>query len=155
MVPPLARPGRALPLAGLLLLALVPAPRALASATQITIMQDDKEIVATTGAHRDMRLAEMKALGADVVKIRLDWRGVAPSPKSKTKPAGFVGDDSTKYPPQAFATYDAAIRAIVAHGLRPHVLLGGASPDWAGGKNGRGGRPGPTEFGPFVRAGAP
>src|SRR5918911_1418757 len=79
MVPPLARPGRALPLAGLLLVALVPAPRALASATQITIMHDDKEIVAASGAHRDKDLAEMKAVGADVVKIRLDWRGAGPA----------------------------------------------------------------------------
>jgi hypothetical protein len=99
-----------------------------------------------------MRLDDIKALGADVVKIRIDWRGVAPSPRSKKKPAGFNGADSTKYPAGVWTNFDAALRAIAAHGLRPFVLLGGASPDWAGGKDGRGGRPDPKEFGRFVQA---
>jgi hypothetical protein len=147
-----ARARHTIPFAVLLALALLPAERAAASASQLTIVQDDKEIVSSTSAHRDQRLAELKALGVDVVKLRIDWRGVAPSPRSKKKPAGFSGEDSTKYPPGIWTNYDAALRAIVAQGLRPYVLLGGASPDWGGGKDGRGGRPDPAEFGRFVQA---
>jgi hypothetical protein len=147
-----SHPLRAIPPLVLLALALLPVARAAASASQLTIMQDDKEIVTNSDAHRALRLDEMKALGVDVVKIRIDWRGVAPSPNSKKKPAGFTGDDSTKYPPHAFTNYDGVLRAIVGRGLRPYVLLGGASPDWAGGKNGRGGHPNAKEFGRFVRA---
>jgi hypothetical protein len=141
-----------LALAILLSLALIPAGRAAASASQLTIVQDDKEIVSSTSAHRALRLDELKALGIDVVKLRIDWRGVAPSPGSKKKPAGFSGEDSTKYPTGIWTNYDAALRAIAQRGLRPYVLLGGASPDWAGGKAGRGGRPDPAEFKRFVQA---
>lgn len=139
-------------LLSLVVLVALPAARAAASAAQVTVMQDDKEIVASTSAHRDLRLDEMKALGADIVKIRIDWRGAAPSPTSKQKPAGFSGDDSTQYPAGAWTNYDAVLRAIVERGMTPYVLLGGAAPDWAGGKFGRGGRPDAAEFGRFVRA---
>jgi hypothetical protein len=143
--------GRAM-LLSLVVLVALPAARAAASASQLTIMQDDREIVAPTSAHRDLRLDEMKALGADVVKVRIDWRGAAPSPTSKKKPAGFSGDDSSEYPAGAWTNYDAVLRAIVKRGMRPYVLLGGAAPDWGGGKFGRGGHPDAAEFGRFVRA---
>jgi len=143
---------RAIPLVALLALALLPAARAAASASQLTIVQDDKELVSAGSAHRGVRLDELKALGVDVVKIRIDWRGVAPSPRSKNKPQGFSGEDSREYQAGIWANYDAALRAIVQRGLRPYVLLGGASPDWGGGKNGRGGRPDAGEFRRFVQA---
>jgi hypothetical protein len=143
---------RRLPLAVLLALAVLPAGRAAASASQLTIVQDDKELVASSSAHRGLRLDELKALGVDVVKIRIDWRGVAPSPRADKKPQGFSGEDSREYPAGIWTNYDGALRAIVARGLRPFVLLGGASPDWAGGRKGRGGRPDAGEFRRFVQA---
>jgi hypothetical protein len=136
----------------ILALALLPTARAAASASQLTIVQDDKEIVGSTSAHRGLRLDELKGLGVDVVKIRIDWRGVAPSPRADRKPHGFSGEDSREYPAGIWTNYDGALRAIVARGLRPYVLLGGASPDWAGGKKGRGGRPDAAEFRRFVQA---
>ena len=40
-------------------------------------------------------LDEIKKLGADVAKVTLDWRRVAPG--GSRKPAGFVGDDPAQY----------------------------------------------------------
>ena len=143
---------RALPLAALLAIVALPAGSAAGSASQVTIMQDDRELVVSTTAHRAAVLDEMKALGADYVKFRLDWRSVAPAPNASTKPAGFSGEDSRQYPQAAWGLYDGLVKAIVARGMKPYVLLGGASPKWGGGKDGRGGTPNRTEFGRFVQA---
>ena len=150
--PRLAHALRTIPLVVLAALALLPAARAAASASQVTIMEDDKQLVVGSAAHRGAILDEMKSLGADIVKLRVDWRSVAPSPKSKTKPAGFTGDDSSQYPSGVWTNYDELIKAIVARGLRPYVMLGGASPNWGGGTGGRGGHPNPTEFKRFAQA---
>src|SRR5205814_1875003 len=69
---------RTVPVAALIALGLLPVARAAASASQVTIMQDDNQIVFTTDAHRAKILDEMKSLGADVVKLRVDWRSLSP-----------------------------------------------------------------------------
>jgi hypothetical protein len=141
-----------IPIAVLAAFALLPAARAAASTSQVTIVQDDKELVGTSPSHRDKLLDEMKSLGIDIVKFRIDWRGVVPAPGSSHKPSGFVGDDSTEYPSGVWTKYDDVLRAIVARGMRPFVLLGGASPAWGGSKVARGGRPKAWEFKHFVHA---
>src|SRR5690349_17483684 len=95
-------------LIALLVLALA-ADRAAASATQLTIMQDDTELHTS---RMDSRLDEMKSLGADIVKVRIAWRYVAP--QGSTKPAGFDPTNPSAYPAGAWDSYDAIIRAIAA-----------------------------------------
>jgi len=152
MRPRLAHALRALPLAALLAIVALPAGSAAGSASQVTIMQDDRALVVATAAGRAAVLDEMKALGADYVKFRLDWRSVAPSPDASKKPPGFSGEDSRQYPQAPWGLYDGLVKAIVERGMKPYILLGGASPKWGGGKDGRGGTPNPTEFGRFVKA---
>ena len=142
---------RSIPLAALAVLLLMPAGRAMASASQVTVMQDDNQILFTSDAHRIKRLDEMKALGADVVKFRLDWASVAPSPNSKKKPKGFSGDDPAEYNPHVWDVYDHTIEAIADRGMRPYVELGGRAPRWASGKT-RVTRPNAGDFGRFVQA---
>lgn len=142
---------KAIPLAALAVLLLMPAARAGASASQVTLMQDDPQILFTSDERRIKTLDEMKALGADVVKFRLDWASVAPSPNKKTKPANFSGDDPADYNPDVWGVYDRTVSAIIDRGMTPYVLLGGRAPAWASGKT-RVTRPKAGEFAKFVQA---
>jgi hypothetical protein len=129
-----------------LALALVLPASAHASATQLSIMQDDTELHTS---RMDARLDEMKALGADVVKVRIGWRYVAPG--GSTKPSGFDPTNPSSYPAAAWDSYDAIIRGIVARHMRPYIAITGPAPDWAD-SGGDPLRPDPTEFGRFVQA---
>ena len=142
---------RTIPLVALLVLLLLPAARAAASASQVTIMQDDNQIVFVSDAHRAKTLDEMKALGADVVKIRVDWRSLSPSAGSKQKPSGFSGRDPNEYRGAVWAAYDRTIIAITGRGMRAYLQLGGRAPRWASG-SGPEVRPKASDFGHFVEA---
>ena len=66
-------------LCALLLIALVLPAGAHASASQLALFQDDRELLQRGSEVRDARLDELKALGADVVKAQVYWARVAPS----------------------------------------------------------------------------
>ena len=142
---------RKIPLATLAALALTPAASALASASQVTIMQDDTHVVFVSDAERAATLDEMKALGADMVKIRVDWRSLASHGESDHKPRGFDADDPAEYRQKVFGAYDATVRAIAGRGMVPYLQLGGRAPEWASGGRATE-RPKAGEFRHFVRA---
>jgi hypothetical protein len=142
---------RSIPLAALAVLLLMPAARAGASASQVTVMQDDTQLLFTSDERRIKTLDEMKSLGADVVKFRLDWASVAPSPNKNVKPPNFSGDDPADYNPDVWGVYDRTVTAIIDRGMQPYILLGGRAPAWASGKT-RVTRPKAGEYGKFVQA---
>ena len=127
---------------------------AMASSTQPTMLQDDAQLVLGSQEQRDARLDEFKRLGVDIVKVRLSWRGVAPSNTSRTKPSGFDGADPAAYPAGAWDPYDAIVRGAEARGLRVLFQLGGNAPEWGtpGKRRSAVHRPNATEFRAFVRA---
>ena len=125
----------------------VPAPAG-ASSAQPTIAQDDTQIVHGGADRRTARLDELKALGVDIVKIRVDWRFLAP--EGTSKPDGFAGENPNSYPAERWAPYDDTIRAIAARGLTPYVMLGGRGPEWATGDGLT--NPNADEFKRFVQA---
>ena len=133
---------------------LAAAGSATASSTQPTMLQDDAQLVLGSQAQRDARLDEFKRLGVDIVKVRLSWRGVAPSNTSRRKPSGFDGADPAAYPAGAWDPYDAIVRGAEARGLRVFFQLGGNAPEWAtpGKRRSAVYRPNATEFRAFVRA---
>jgi hypothetical protein len=130
------------------LAALALAAPAGASNSQPTIVQDDSQIVYGGADKRTQRLDELKALGVDIVKIRIDWRYLAP--EGQSKPSGFSGEDPNQYPADRWAPYDEAIKGIVARGMTPYVMLGGRGPDWATGDGLT--NPNADEFKRFVQA---
>ena len=142
---------KTIPAAVLAVLLLMPATRAGASASQRTLMQDDTQILFTTDERRIETIREMRDLGVDVVKFRLDWASVAPSPNSKRKPSGFSGDDPAEYNPAVWGVYDRTVSAIIDHGMQPYILMGGRAPRWASGKT-RVTRPDASEYRKFVQA---
>ncbi len=128
-----------------LVAATVAAPAADASSRQVLIMQDDAHVRSAPAA----TLAEFADLGADVVKVNLYWDEVAPN--TRRKPAGFDGANPAGY---AWGSYDTAVQAIVAQGMRPFLSIGGHAPRWATRGRGRAGtsRPNAKEFRLFAQA---
>lgn len=130
------------------------APAAVASPTQLSMLQDDGQLIKSGSGPRDARLDEFAALGIEVVKIGIEWRDVAP--RGSSKPAGFDGADPAAYGSEAWAPYDAAIAGAKARGMEVLLTVSGPAPDWA--VAGRSEpvqgvlRPHPGEFGAFVRA---
>jgi hypothetical protein len=127
------------------LVAAVAAPAAGASSRQQLIMQDDTQLRSAPAA----TAAELASYGTDIVKINLYWDEVAP--QGRTKPSGFDGANPASY---AWGSYDAAVQAVIAQGMRPYISLGGHAPDWASGRRGRQGtnRPSTAEFRLFAQA---
>jgi hypothetical protein len=125
---------RARPVAAMLaaLVLLTPAA-ARASATQVSIMQDDDQLVYRDDATRDHALDQMKALGVDVVRATVLWRNVA---ARVSRGAARRKDLSS---PRAYGVavwnrYDNLVRAAQARGLRVYFSVTGPAPEWAHGK---------------------
>lgn len=136
-------------------LALHVAPAA-ASTSQVSLLEDGSALNANP--YGDME--RMKELGANTVRVLLNWNTVAPSPNAKTAPSGFNASDPASYPASAWTQWDAIIQAAQAEGIRVDLDLTGAPPRWAEAKNAPsnfvkqhfGWDPNATEFGQFVRA---
>lgn len=132
----------------------IPAGRALASAGQISILEDDAQVLGNpAGALQRLRL-----LGADVVRLSLRWQYVAPATNAKHPPRGFKGTDPADYPAANWKIWDAV--ALQAHrlGIRVDFDLMGGAPRWATGPGAPRGNTNPNwepsaaAFGAFVHA---
>jgi hypothetical protein len=133
-----------------LVAAALAAPPAQASSRQVTVMQDDDMLLRYDSATRAQALDEMKALGADVVKVQVYWNEIAP--QGRRKPEGFDAADPASY---SWGAYDEVVQGVVARGMRPFLALGNRAPDWATAKRTRYRgtyKPSAREFGLFVRA---
>ncbi len=67
---------------------------------------------------RDLALTRIRAAGATVVRIPVDWRDIAPA----APPAGFDASDPAS-PAYNFARVDAAVDSAVAAGLEPLLVV--------------------------------
>ena len=134
--------------------AMLAAPAASASPGQITILDPTPSLLnGETAARRSDILDRLQALGVDSVRIQVQWRFLAPSPNSDSKPDGFASDDPGDYPTHAFEVLDTIVRGTVARGMQPLLTPTGPAPDWAT-AGGHGGlfRPNSLEFQKFVKA---
>jgi hypothetical protein len=126
------------------------APSAHAGSRQLTVMQDDDLLLRGDSATRAQALDEMRALGADVVKVQVYWNEIAP--QGRRKPEGFNAADPGSY---AWGAYDEVVQGAVARGMRPFLALGNRAPDWATARRSRYRgtyKPSAREFGLFARA---
>lgn len=122
MTPPI-RCMLALALAACALLAM--AGSASASRSQVTVLQDDSQLLTPSADRRDATLDEWKSLGVDVVKLRVNWRDISPD----ERPAD--PSDPAAYRAEQWQRYDRAIRGAQDRGMRVFLLLGGHAPRWA------------------------
>ncbi|MFL5896238.1 MAG: hypothetical protein ACJ76Z_14145 [Thermoleophilaceae bacterium] len=136
-------------------LALAVPAAAQAARGQLTIIEDDTQLLGQGQAARDSALDQFKALGADVVKVRVQWRDYAPDPSSRRRP-DFDATDPGAYPQGVWDDLDAAVQGIVARGMKPFLMVGPPAPDWATGgpttKYVGAYKPDPAQYAQFVRA---
>ena len=135
-------------LIALLALALLgPAGAASASPTQASLLQDDPQLIYTSSGHRAKRLDELKSLGIDIVKVRVNWRFLAP----KRRPSGFNGADPAAYG-NGWKPYDEVVGGAQSRGMDVLFQVGGSAPEWATPGKSAIRNPNPAEFGKFVEA---
>jgi hypothetical protein len=117
-------------LTGLLAVA-APAARALPPLTMgfaDAVLSDPGELGAST-ATQSFWLGKAASIGAGVVRVNVDWQSVAPT----VRPRGFnpTAPGSVDY---YWTPTDEAVRAIIAHGMKPLLMIY-LAPLWAEGPN--------------------
>lgn len=99
-----------------------------ASARQSTLFEAPRELMSDDAGLRAQTLDEIKALGAEWVRVVLYWRDVAPDPNTREVPA-FNERDPGAYP--GFGKYDRVLAEMRARGLNPLVTVTAPAPRWA------------------------
>lgn len=137
-----------------------------ASPRQLSIFHDEPVLRGFTERDADQAMAEVKYLGADMVRTFVAWRDVAPAVNAKEMPQGFDpgNPDSPGYD---WSNYDAFVARAERNGLQVYFTVSPPLPDWASEEPRRcphpiGGRPElgqgcfwkprPRQFGQFVSA---
>jgi hypothetical protein len=130
-----------------------------ASATQVSIMQDDDQLVYRDDATRDNALRQMKALGVDVVRVTVLWKNVAAKMSRKTARTKDLRIPRS-YGVKTWNRYDNLVRSAQQLGIGVYFSVTGPAPAYAHGKGPKKERqvvkdawePSPTQFGKFVTA---
>jgi hypothetical protein len=136
--------------------ALLGAAPAHASTGQLSVIEDEHQMLELGPAAQAAALDDAAALGADVVRANVIWSHYAPSPTSKKKPKGFDGKNPNAYG-AALGPVDGLVQGAQARGLQVLLTATGPIPAWAsrcGGsvKTRSTCKPDPKLFGDFVRA---
>lgn len=100
-----------------------------ASSGQVSIIQDDTLMLNNPAG----AAAQMRALGADQVRVAVRWQTLAPDPNSFRAPRQFRAADPAAYRASAWAPYDAIVRAATADGIQVNFNVVGGAPLWATG----------------------
>jgi hypothetical protein len=111
-------------------LTLFAAPAAIASHTQVAILQDDTSALANPGP----TLQEMRHLGAEMLRVTVRWSSIAPAGDSRHRPK-FNALDPNAYPGRNWAPYDALVRDATADGIKVLFVPSGFAPLWAQGSD--------------------
>ncbi len=133
-------------------IASTPAP-ASASGDEETIFDPGTAILAEGVDARVRDLLEMNAIGADVVRVVVPWRSIAPTPNAHNRPQDFDASDPADYPDGAFAGLDQTVRGARVLGMGVLMTPSAPIPDWAGATgNSTVDEPIPSEYQAFVEA---
>ena len=131
------RPLRTLLLTAAILAAVacVPSP-ASAGSKQFSIFEDEAVLLGLTDKDPEQAMAEVRYLGADVVRVFVVWSRVSPRPKARSTPPGFDPADpnSAGYD---WSIYDGFVARARRHGLKVMLTLSGDIPYWASRENER------------------
>lgn len=137
------------------LIVLAVPPLAFASPRQLSVMEDSGRVLSADPRTQDAALDEMKALDADIVKIPVLWRAIAPDADSRRKP-GVDLSNPDAYPTGAWAVIDRAVLGAELRGMQAWLMLTAPAPRWSetresapvpGAQN-----PSPDDFAEFVEA---
>ncbi len=147
---------RRLAAAALISAAVIPAAPAAANRSQLSIFQDDEQLVLSGKSARERTLDDVQELGADTIHSVVFWHKVAPAPFSNTRPT-FNGGDPASYPPELWDAYDGLVRGATARGMDLILSPSSPMPAWASSCSGprkvrRVCKPNLTQFKRFVQA---
>jgi hypothetical protein len=133
---------------------LIPAAPALASQSQVSVIEDDVHLQADPAG----TLARMRALGADVVRVSVPWQMIAPTPNSARPERGFDASDPAAYPAANWRLWDAIVTDARRDGITVDLDVMGGAPRWARGPGRPAGNtnpnwePSPAAYGQFFQA---
>jgi hypothetical protein len=141
----------------LAVLALLPATAARASATQESLVEDERQMLQSGPVAQAAALDDAVALGADGVRAVVRWRDFAPGRNAVTRPAGFDPADPGEYAPARWDPLDDLVRGTAARGLALLLSPSTPTPAWASSCAGsatlrRVCAPDAGEYGAFLRA---
>jgi hypothetical protein len=103
---------------------------AVASHSQITIMQDSGLTSPVSASSQQDTFAALRQLGATTARIIVPWSLLAPDASSHKKPAG-DSSSPTYYSAGSWAPYDNAVRLGKQYGITPDLTVSGGAPQWA------------------------
>jgi hypothetical protein len=111
---------------------LAAASPAAASRDQVTIFDATNDLLRANSAEaREATLDELEALGVDVVRVVVPWRGVVPDPGAARRPGGFDPTDPAAYEGGVVQALDQVVRGAGARGMEVLVSPSAPIPDWA------------------------
>ena len=113
----------------LIVLLVLPAPASAAGLE--TIIQDDRLLLHQPREEVDRAMQEIKAVGADRVRLTANWSSLAPNADSKIKPPGLDLSDPASYETARWQRLDDAVRLAIARGLDVSIDIGFWAPLWA------------------------
>jgi cellulase (glycosyl hydrolase family 5) len=93
-----------------------------------SIIEDHTPLIRSGERRRELTLREMRAIGADTLRVAVKWSEVAPGAESSTRPA-FDATDPALY--RGFAPYDDLVRRATDKGFRLLLDLAPDAPRWA------------------------
>jgi hypothetical protein len=119
-----------------------------------SVFEDHTALIRSGALHRERTLAELRALGADTLRVEVKWNEAAPAPTRGRRPR-FDATDPGEYP--GFVNYDDLFRRARAMGFRVIADLAPDAPRWAtagglGYAETANLRVNPSEFGNFAAA---
>src|SRR5215207_2886779 len=138
----------------LLLLMLAFAAPATAAGPQVGIADD--RIMLNGGAEADKAIAEWKKLGIEDVRILAYWNLIAPGSGDKKAPAGFDSDNPNE-PRYQWYYVEQAVNRVRAAGMTVTLNVTGPGPLWSSSKPSKRMRqykPKPSSYAAFVEAAA-
>lgn len=128
-----------------------------ASSSQLSSFQEDRELLGFTRTDPAQAMAELRALGVDVIRTNVIYYKVYRSPSQGSKPAGFRASDpeSSQYD---FSRTDRLVALARENGMRVLMTVTGPGPRFTSSSPGRCRRvpctfrPKAGDFGQFVEA---
>jgi hypothetical protein len=127
------------------------AAQAHAAAFELSVMQDDNQLIYSSAANRVVALNRMKAMGVDAIRVSVLWDAVAPKKKLKN------GADPKAYRAANWDKYDDLVRLAQVYGIGVYFDVTFPGPRWTQYRandpaNQRAWKPNTRQFGRFFQA---
>src|SRR5436305_11169945 len=127
------------------------AAQAHAAQFELSVMQDDNQLIYSSEQNRAFALNRMKRLGVDAVRVSVLWDAVAPRKKPRN------GADPKAYRASNWDKFDDLVRDAAARGIGVYFDVTPPGPRWSQAKandpaNQKAWKPNAREFGRFYQA---